>query len=101
MRSKERSECLRRARVERGLYQCALCPTGKLTRAKDVQVDHTQPIVPLTGWVSFDSFIVGLWCAVEDLQVLCTEHHREKTEAERQVRKQLKPKKEKKKKCTE
>ena len=93
MRSKERSECLKKARVERGLYQCALCPEGHLSRAKDIEVDHIIPTVPLTGWDGFDGFIKRLWCSVDDLRCVCKTHNKEVTDAQRIVRKELRVKK--------
>ena len=97
MRSRERSECLKRAKVDRGLYQCALCEPGKLTRYKDVQVDHTAPAVPLTGWDGFDSFIERLFVPVEGLRALCKECHEKITAGQRDVRKTNRAEKKKKK----
>lgn len=91
MRSRERSECLKKAKVDRGLYQCAICPPGKLTRYSDTQVDHKITAVPLTGWDGFDSFIERLFCPVEDLQVLCKPCHEKITAEQREVRKSHKP----------
>lgn len=89
MRSKERSECMKRARIDRGLYQCEMCEKGKLTRAKDVQIDHINPTVPLSGWDGFDGFIERLFCKVDLLRVLCKTHHEEVTKAQTEVRKKL------------
>lgn len=88
MRSKERSECLKKARVDRGLYLCNICNT--IVAAKQIQIDHRQSVVPLTGFDGFDNFIERLWCPVEDLQAICKTCHDVKTKAEREVRKQLK-----------
>ena len=87
MRSKERSECLKKSKVDRGLYQCELCEPGKLTRYSDMQIDHIEPAVKLTGWESFDSFIERLFVPVEGLRALCKPCHEKITEGQREVRK--------------
>jgi len=83
------NECLRRARVRRGWYKCEGCnkeiPSsitidGK--RHKNAVVDHVEPIVPTTGFESWDSFIERLFCEVDKLQLLCRECHNTKTKAE-------------------
>ena len=91
MRSKERSECLKKARVDRGLYICNICNT--VVPAKQIQIDHRNVVVPLTGFDGFDNFIERLWCPEDQLQACCKMCHDTKTKAEREVRKQLKPKK--------
>lgn len=89
-------ECLKAARVARGEYLCAGCgevvpATTKVDgkRVKNVHVDHINPIVnPATGWVSFDSFINGLFCEPENLQVLCEVCHTIKTNNEKAIAKE-------------
>lgn len=86
LRSPERGDALRSARVERGLYHCAICGDGILHRNKDVQVDHIEPAVdPKVGWVGFDMFILRLFCAAAGLQVICKTHHDIKTREEREA----------------
>lgn len=89
MRSKERSECLKKARIDRGLYVCAICSSQ--VRSKEIQVDHVESVVPLTGFDGFDNFIQRLWCSEDLLQAICKSCHDTKTKAEREVRKQFKP----------
>jgi len=76
-------------------YLCNVC-TGEFP-AKEVQVDHIQPVVdPKTGFVNWDTFIDRLFCEKENLQVLCTTCHKLKTSEENlqsKLKKQLKPKK--------
>lgn len=79
------------ARIERGLYKCAGCgevvPTsivttlknGKVKRVKNVLVDHIIPIVPTTGFDSWDNVIDRLFCDVDGFQVLCKACHDAKT----------------------
>jgi hypothetical protein len=86
LRSPARGDALRAARVERGLYHCAICGPDVLHRAKDVQVDHIEPAVdPNVGWQGFDSFILRLFCDVFGLQVICKTHHDAKTREEREL----------------
>lgn len=96
-RTPMRNIALQRARVSRGIYECAHCK--KHFNRKFVQVDHIIPIVdPLTGWVNLDHFAERLFCPVEGLQVLCLVDHKEKTASERIVRKDNNTLKHKKKK---
>lgn len=66
-------------------YACAGCSLD--FPAKGVQVDHTVPVVGAEGFTTWDSFIKGLFCDKENLQVLCTSCHSEKTASERTTRK--------------
>jgi hypothetical protein len=49
-------------------------------------VDHIEPIVPVTGWESWDSYIERMFCEKEGLQILCEECHDVKTRAEKKKR---------------
>ena len=66
-------------------YTCASCK--KAFPAKDVQIDHIEPVVdPIEGFISWDRFIERLYCPRENLQTLCTSCHKEKTKEEKQRR---------------
>lgn len=89
-------DCIREARVARGLYLCAGCKeeipntikdeNGK--RVKNVHVDHINPIVdPAIGWVSYDVMIDRMFCEKDNLQVLCFECHKRKTDEEKAIAK--------------
>lgn len=60
-------------------YTCKCC--GKLFPAKDVQVDHIEPIVPLTMVENLDWNIVinNALCELDGFQVLCKPCHKEKS----------------------
>lgn len=85
------SQCLKEARVRRGVYLCAGCKeevpasiivNGK--RTKNAIVDHVNPIVdPEVGFVDWNTFIERLFAEGEDLQCLCHACHTEKTNDER------------------
>ena len=61
-------------------YKCAVC-NGEFV-AKDVQVDHTIPVVGPEGFVGWDSYIERMFCDVDNLQVLCKTCHDVKTKEE-------------------
>jgi 5-methylcytosine-specific restriction endonuclease McrA len=87
-----------RARVSRGLYECAECKregrTG-LWGPKEISMDHIEPVVDLNGWDSWDDVLARLFCSPDDFQCLCHDCHDKKTEKENQVRKEQKIKKKK------
>lgn len=63
-------------------YRCKSC-NGAFP-AKDVQVDHISPVVdPITGFTTWDDFITRLYCGKDNLQILCTTCHKEKSKKER------------------
>jgi 5-methylcytosine-specific restriction endonuclease McrA len=62
-------------------FLCAICG-GEFT-ATNVQVDHIRPIGFDKTW---DEFIDGLFCEADNLQVLCTGCHSEKTKSERKLK---------------
>lgn len=69
-------------------YKCASCM--QLYPAKDVQVDHINPVVdPATGFVSWDVYIDRMFCEGVNLQVLCTSCHKDKTGKEKDAAKRL------------
>lgn len=80
-----RTEALRSARIERGLYQCNICK--EKFKNKDIRLDHIAPIIPVsTGFVSWDDYINRLFCDASDMQVLCLTCHESKTNVEKEQR---------------
>lgn len=77
LRDKARSEAMAVARIERGRYECSICKN--IVGSKEIDIDHINPVVPLTGWVNFDNFIERLFCDKSELRVLCKECHRKIT----------------------
>ena len=82
-------DCLSAARSKRGFYKCAGCKEDVPTtvkvgarRTKNVFVDHIDPIVPVTGWVSWDSCIERMFCEAPNLQLLCKDCHDVKSKEE-------------------
>ena len=63
-------------------FTCAYCKEAY--PAKEVQVDHVQPVVdPVNGFLDWDVYIKRLFCSKENLQVLCSACHDVKTAEER------------------
>lgn len=69
-------------------YECNEC--HQHFPAKDVAVDHIDPVVATTGFVSWDDVIDRMFVEKEGLQVLCKECHKVKCDEEKQQRKQAK-----------
>lgn len=68
-------------------YQCVVCGPDVWHRDKDIELDHTIPVVSASeGWQGFDVFIDRLYCEEEGFQLLCTVHHLEKSLLEGTVR---------------
>lgn len=98
MRWGPKNETKKQARVARGFYQCQgyntdphIVPASVrkgARRVNNVVVDHIKPIVdPSTGFQGWDAFITGLFCEIGNLQVLCNECHTNKTNKEKEERK--------------
>lgn len=85
--SQNRKECVSRARIQRGIYQCEGC--RQLTHK--IQADH----IIECGAID-DGFISRLFCSADGLQALCEECHSRKTKKGREMKKVTKKKKLKK-----
>lgn len=83
--SPARGEAMRSAKVAYGRYMCKAC--RGVFPPKEVQVDHIEPVVPISGWDCWDNYIVRLFCPVEQLQVLCRPCHLVKSAQENLARK--------------
>jgi 5-methylcytosine-specific restriction endonuclease McrA len=80
-RSPPRIKVLKAAKVAYGTYTCKHCK--KPHRRKDIQVDH---IVPVGTFIDYNTYIERLFVGPEGLQVLCTNCHQLKTNAEATIR---------------
>lgn len=79
-----RRSALLNAFVKKNRWRCAGC---KKTTNKP-KVDHILPVIDTKmGWQGWDVFITRLFCAVENLQVLCERCHNKKTKLETKERK--------------
>jgi 5-methylcytosine-specific restriction endonuclease McrA len=80
-RSKARTTAFKMARLDRGLYNCAKC--HKIFGCKEIKVDHITPVIePRFGFVNWDTYISRLFCDASNLQILCDQCHRIKTNEE-------------------
>lgn len=69
------------------LYPCAVC--GKLFKSTDIQVDHIDPVVPVSipaRHMSFDTLVKRLFCEEGNLQLLCKQDHAMKGSKEKELR---------------
>ena len=79
------------------MYKCAGCgqevpPTiydeDKKKRVKNICVDHIVPTVdPEVGFTSWDDVVEGLFCEIDNLQLLCKACHDSKTSEESEIAK--------------
>ena len=97
------SNCKKAARTRRGFYRCAECGLevpasvygvyksgkrqGAQRRIPNIVADHIVPIVPVTGWQSWDSVVEHAFCEQQNLQALCKACHDVKTKEENVQRK--------------
>lgn len=66
-------------------FKCGCC--GEEVTAKDIEVDHIEPIVdPTKGFESWDKFVDKLFCESKNLQALCKPCHKKKTASEKVTR---------------
>jgi len=72
-----------RAKVDKDYYRCEKC--RKL--CEKVEADHINPVVPLTGWAGYDTFVENLFCDESNIQILCEPCHGKKTAFEATERK--------------
>jgi hypothetical protein len=99
-----RNEAKSRARVSRGNYKCEAC--GSIKKAKEIELDHKDPVVPLTGQImrldgsriDYNAYIDRLFCPADGFSVLCINCHTSKTETESEMRKHYRNEKKPKKK---
>lgn len=84
-------ECLAKARISRGVYQCQLC--NKIVSNKEIKIDHIDPVIPLDGFKNWDEVISRLFCEASGFQAICKECHDDKTKKENAQRKILRKEK--------
>lgn len=66
-------------------YACNKCK-GHFT-AKNVEVNHIEPVVPVSGMDSWDNVIERMFCEAEGMETLCKPCHRAVTKEENNKRK--------------
>lgn len=66
-------------------FTCAAC--RKEFPAKNVEVNHKIPVIPVTGFDSWDKVIERMFCEKEHFEVLCKPCHKSVTKLESEERK--------------
>jgi hypothetical protein len=51
-----------------------------------IEMDHVQPVVKLSGWISWEDFFSSLFCDEDGYRALCSVCHREKSRRENSLR---------------
>lgn len=62
-------------------YQCNVCK--KWFADKEVAIDHIEPCGSLKNYDDLPKFVSTLFCESDNLQVICTACHSQKTQEER------------------
>jgi 5-methylcytosine-specific restriction endonuclease McrA len=68
---------------------CAICGSGFASK-KDLVVDHIEPVVPVSGFTTWDTYIHRLFCNRSNLQSLHKACHSAKSKAENAERRKIK-----------
>lgn len=81
-----------------GMIKCDGCKS--YYSEKNINRDHIEPVMPVTGWISWESYIERLFVKSSGIQILCIPCHDVKTMTENimRVKNNQKPIKIKKKK---
>lgn len=86
-----RNEALKASRKARGRYECAICKT--LVKVDQIQLDHTEPVIPLQGApLNQDGTLdLNIWCRrllikTEEWAAICKICHESKTTQEDTMR---------------
>ena len=66
-------------------FECNLCK-GHFPQ-KDVEVNHKDPVVPTSGFDSWDNVIERMFCESDGLELLCEPCHKNVTKNENLLRK--------------
>lgn len=66
-------------------YLCAACKVA--FPQKDVEVNHITPVIPTSGFDSWDGVIKRMFCEEHNLEVLCKPCHKTVTKLENEERK--------------
>lgn len=66
-------------------YRCNIC--HECFPQKDVEVNHIIPVIPITGFDSWDGVIERLFCEQDKLEVACKPCHKSVTKSENIERK--------------
>ena len=77
--------CIKESKIGRNQYVCSDCK--KVVGHKMIRADHIKPVVPVSGFTTWDSFIERLFVEKQGYAAVCKECHSIKTKAENVERK--------------
>jgi len=83
-----RNEVKKRCKVEgkSGWYRCELCRAER----EKIDVDHISPVIPVTGFTTWDAYIASRFVTADKLQGICKDCHKAKTKQENAKRREIK-----------
>jgi len=104
---KPKQQCIRNARVSKGLYRCECCKEtvkgsvwgvyksgkkeGKKRKIVNILADHIDPVVdPAVGFINWDTYIERMFIELSGYQALCGKCHDAKSKGERDIATQRK-----------
>lgn len=80
--------CIEKTKISRGVHQCPLCK--KICKRMDMKKDHIEPVVPVTGFTTWDDIIERMFIDENGWQAICHDCHSVKTKQENDRRAALK-----------
>lgn len=83
-----RNKAKNAAKIGRNQYVCFECKT--INPNKNTKIDHKEPVVALTGFVDWNTYIERLYCDESGFQILCRDCHAAKTLIENTTRREIK-----------
>jgi 5-methylcytosine-specific restriction endonuclease McrA len=76
----------KRTALGKGLYYCENPECGIIVKKKETQMDHVIPVIPVTGFDSWEGVLDRMFCSPDGFQRLCKACHRVKTDLENSQR---------------
>lgn len=74
--------------LRRVKFKCAHC--HQFFKRTDVKIDHIEPVVPVTGFTTWDDYIFRMYpLDKKAFQILCKGCDKVKTQGENQIRKEI------------
>jgi hypothetical protein len=89
----EKTKVYHRVKQGRGEYKCEAC--GIVLPQKQLQIDHIEPVIDITGFHDWNTYIERLFCDSSKLQALCKPCHMNKSRIENEKRRLFKTNKKK------
>ncbi len=83
-----RNEVKKRCKIEgkSGWFKCELCGVAR----EKIDVDHIAPVVPVSGFTTWDHYIASRFVTADKLQGICKDCHKVKTKEENRQRREIK-----------